>query len=99
MLVLIQAPAFPRYILVNPEGVPAVWNQMQRQAVSSETITSVGYDRTARIVEVEFTGGEIFQFSPVPVYVYREFLDAPSKEVYVNTVLKPRYKSQGPLKP
>ena len=85
--------------MVNPRYVPVVWDEMKRQAVSSESITSVGYDRTAKIVEIEFTGGNIYQYSPVPVYVYRELLDAPSKGVYVTTVLKPRYKSQGPLKP
>jgi hypothetical protein len=34
----------------------------------------------------------------VPVYVYRDLLDAPSKTVFVNTVIKPRYKSEGPVK-
>jgi hypothetical protein len=71
---------------------------MQRQAVESSTINSVGYDRAAKVVEIEFTGGAIFRYAPVPVYVYRELLDAPSKGVYVNTVIKPRYKSEGPLK-
>jgi len=70
---------------------------MQRQAVVSKSINSVGYDRSARIVEIEFAGGAVYRFAPVPVYVYRELLDAPSKGVYVNTVLKPRYKSEGPL--
>lgn len=70
---------------------------MQRQAVVSKSINSVGYDRSARIVEIEFADGAVYRFAPVPVYIYRELLDAPSKGVYVNTVLKPRYKSEGPL--
>ena len=72
---------------------------MQRQAVNSTSIASVGYDRAARVVEIEFEGGMVFRYSPVPVYVYRELLDAPSKGVYVNTVIKPRFKSEGPIKP
>jgi hypothetical protein len=71
---------------------------MQRQRVQSESILSVGYDRSARAVEVEFTSGAVYRYAPVPAYVYRELLDAPSKGAYVNTVLKPRYKSEGPLK-
>ena len=71
---------------------------MQRQRVKSESIISVGYDRSERAVEVEFTGGAVYRYAAVPAYVYRELLDAPSKGVYVNTVLKPRYKSHGPLK-
>jgi lysyl-tRNA synthetase class 2 len=51
-----------------------------------------------KAVEVEFVGGGVYRYSPVPVYVYRELLDAPSKGTYVNTVLKPRYKSEGPLR-
>ena len=72
---------------------------MQRQTVNSTSIVSVGYDRSARVVEVEFEGGTVYRYSPVPVYVYRELLDAPSKGTYVNTVLKPRFKIEGPLKP
>lgn len=72
---------------------------MQRQPVKSESIKSVGYDRNARAIEVEFAGGAVYRYAPAPLYAYRDLLDAPSKGVYVNTVLKPRYKSEGPLKP
>lgn len=72
---------------------------MQRQSVNSESIASVGYDRASRVVEIEFTGGAIYRYSPVPVYIFRELLDAPSKSDFVNSVIKPRFKSEGPLKP
>jgi lysyl-tRNA synthetase class 2 len=72
---------------------------MQRQTVTSSSISAVGYDRTAKVVEIEFAGGAVYRYAPVPVYVYRDLLDAPSKGVYVNTVIKPRYKSEGPVKP
>lgn len=71
---------------------------MQRQPVRSERIISVGYDRATRTVEIEFSGGPVYRYSPVPVYAYRELLDAPSKGDYVETVIKPRFKSEGPLK-
>ena len=51
-----------------------------------------------RTVEIEFSGGAVYRYTPVPVYVYRELLDAPSKGDYVESVIKPRFKSQGPLK-
>ncbi|MEO6006294.1 MAG: KTSC domain-containing protein [Opitutus sp.] len=72
---------------------------MRRQAVNSDTINSVGYDRATRVVEIEFTGGAIYRYSPVPVYIFRELLDAPSKGTFVNSVIKPRFKSEGPIKP
>ncbi len=71
---------------------------MQRQSVNSSSIVSVGYDRAARVVEIEFEGGAIYRYMPVPVYIYRELLDAPSKGVFVNSVIKPRFKSEGPIK-
>lgn len=78
--------------------VPGVWNPMQRQPVISKRISSVGYDRATRTVEIEFSGGAVYRYTPVPVYVYRELLDAPSKGDYVESVIKPRFKSEGPLK-
>ena len=83
---------------MNRNGVRAVFDSMQRQPVNSSTINSVGYDRSARIVEIEFNDGGVFRYAPVPVYIYRDLLDAPSKTVFVNTVIKPRYKSEGPVK-
>jgi hypothetical protein len=50
------------------------------------------------MVEIEFSGGAVYRYTPVPVYVYRELLDAPSKGDYVESVIKPRFKSEGPLK-
>jgi hypothetical protein len=71
---------------------------MQRQPVRSERIHSVGYDRATRAVEVEFVDGNVYRYTPVPVYVFRELLDAPSKGDYVESVIKPRFKSEGPFK-
>ena len=71
---------------------------MQRQPVNSESIASVGYVRASRVVEIEFTGGAVYRYSPVPVYIFRELLDAPSKGEFVNSVIKPRFKCEGPLK-
>ena len=71
---------------------------MIRQSVSSTTIASVGYDRGARVVEIEFTDGVIFRYSPVPVYIFRELLDAPSVDAFVASVIRPRFKSEGPIR-
>ena len=82
---------------MNRNGIRVVFERMQRQPVKSSTINSVGYDRSARIVEIEFNDGGVFRYAPVPVYIFRDLLDAPSKTVFVNTVIKPRYKSEGPV--
>lgn len=71
---------------------------MRRQPVNSSSINSVAYDRAARAVEIEFIGGAVFRYTPVPAYIYRELLDAPSKGDYVKSVIQPRFKSEGPIK-
>jgi hypothetical protein len=84
---------------MNQCGIARVSEVMQRQLVNSSGINSVGYDRSVRVVEIEFTDGAIYRYAPVPAYIFRELLDAPSKTVFVNTVIKPRFKSEGPIKP
>lgn len=71
---------------------------MIRQSVNSTTIASVGYDRATRVVEIEFRDGVLFRYSPVPVYIFRELLDAPSIDAFVASVIRPRFKSEGPIK-
>lgn len=63
--------------------------QMERVPVDSTTMTSIGYDAEARILEIEFTGGAIYQYLDVPEEIYQELLNAESKGRYFNIVFKP----------
>lgn len=75
-----------------------VSNSMLRQTVHAENINTVGYDRPTRVVEIEFMDGLVYRYSPVPVYIFRELLDADSKGGYIDNVIKPRFKSVGPVR-
>jgi hypothetical protein len=51
----------------------------KRQLVQSTTLTSVGYDPTLRVLELEFRSGEIYRYRAVPSTIYRELMAAESK--------------------
>lgn len=51
---------------------------MERQSVTSSNVKSVGYDAQARVLEVEFQNGAVYQYEDVPSDVHAELLAAPS---------------------
>lgn len=51
---------------------------MERTRVSSPQIRGVGYDRSTQTLEVELSGGAIYQFERVPEDVHRRLRSAPS---------------------
>ena len=55
---------------------------MERKAVQSSNLKSVGYDITTKILEVEFLDGSIYQYSRVPLNIYEGLINAVSKGKY-----------------
>ncbi len=51
---------------------------MIRRRLVSSMMTSVGYNPTCRVLEIEFTSGAVYQYVDVPIEVYRDLLDASS---------------------
>ena len=62
---------------------------MERIPVTSTTMSSIGYDLGSRTLEIEFTGGAIYQYFEVPEEIYQGLLNAESKGQYFNLVFKP----------
>jgi hypothetical protein len=54
---------------------------MERQAVSSSNLVSVGYDPEARVLEIEFKKS-IYHYSGVPRQIYEGLMSAGSKGTY-----------------
>jgi hypothetical protein len=52
--------------------------EMQRIAVLSSNLASVGYDEITATLEVEFTSGAIYQYFDVPAHVHASLMSAPS---------------------
>lgn len=57
---------------------------MQWLKVESSNISSVGYDRGAQVLEVEFRGGTRYRYSGVPADKYDELMASPSKGSYLH---------------
>jgi KTSC domain len=68
---------------------------MERQAVSSRAISSIGYQ--AGTVEIEFVDGDVYRYFLVPPRVFVEFMQAESKGAFFNERIRDRYPTEGPL--
>ncbi len=67
---------------------------IKRIPVASSNIASVGYDKEARILEIEFHHGAIYQYVDVPEKVYDELMSSPSQGAYFMHELKDKFKYQ-----
>jgi hypothetical protein len=64
---------------------------MKTIAVDSTTLRTVGYDDNRRLLQIEFHDRSIYQYFEVPATVYEELMEAPSKGVYFNSSIRPRF--------
>jgi hypothetical protein len=67
---------------------------MNRIAVRSTIIASIGYDPALKILEVEFEQGGVYQYSYVPEKTYIAFMQAPSKGAFLEANIKGIYPYQ-----
>ena len=67
---------------------------MERKRVNSGAIRSVGYDQSARTLEIEFTSGSVFQYANVPADVYRRFLAAPTLASFFRDNIEEEYSAR-----
>jgi hypothetical protein len=65
---------------------------MQRLAVQSSALSSVGYDPDARILELEFReNGGVWQYFGFPLSTYKKFIGAESLGNFFVTRIKGKY--------
>ena len=64
---------------------------MERIAVDSSSVASVGYDRATFELEIEFRNGRTYRYQQVPIGAFRLLLQAPSVGQFVNEQIKPRF--------
>jgi len=64
---------------------------MNRIAVQSSNIRSVGYDPGSSTLQVEFSSGSVCQYLNVPKDEYEGLMRASSKGRYFNTNIKGEY--------
>ena len=60
--------------------------------LNSRLISNAEYDADLNVLSLTFAdSGRVYDFYAVPPSVYEAFLEATSKGVFLNAVLKPRY--------
>jgi hypothetical protein len=65
---------------------------IERIRVKSSNIHSIGYDREAKVLQVEFLNGSVYQYCNVPEFVYQELMQASSKGKFFNSKIAFSYK-------
>ena len=64
---------------------------MEREMLSSSNVVSIGYEPTTSTLEVEFKGGELYQYYNVPEPIYQQFMESDSKGKFLHAYIKPAY--------
>lgn len=65
---------------------------MRRHYIQSSVFVSVGYDREARILELEFKDdGGIWQYINFPPMAYKKFINSESRGHFFTTRIRNKY--------
>lgn len=64
---------------------------MDRTAVVSSQIKSVGYSEKERVLEVEFARGGVYRYTGVPPEEHKKLMGAPSVGIHFTDHIKTRY--------
>jgi hypothetical protein len=64
---------------------------MNRIAVESTTLATIGYDDALSILQLEFRSRTIYRYFGVPATIHHGLLNAPSKGSYFNQVIRGRF--------
>lgn len=63
--------------------------KIQRVIVKSTNVRSYGYDPESQTIQVQFVGGDVYEYYKRPASMWRDFQLAESKGKFVQTVLTP----------
>ena len=64
---------------------------MERKRVNSSRLRSVGYDERSRVLEIEMSNGQVFQYSGVYPEVYRRLMAAPNPTSFFDDKIAEEY--------
>ena len=71
----------------------SIISHIKRQAVQSTALSSVGYSKRLRALEIEFRNGAIYRYFEVKPAIYHELMLAPSKARFYNEKIRRKYRS------
>lgn len=61
---------------------------MEMYSVNSSNIEAIGYDAESATLRIQYLRGGTYDFQGVPLEVYNDFFNAPSKGTYFNEYIK-----------
>lgn len=64
---------------------------MERKRVNSSKLRSVGYDERSRVLEIEMSNGQVFQYAGVYPEVYRRLMAAPNPTSFFDDKIAEEY--------
>jgi hypothetical protein len=67
---------------------------VERQPVKSRIMRSVGYDDTAKNLEIEFQTGLVYQYSGVPPKVYKDLMSSTEIGKYFTDKVRNRFRTK-----
>ena len=67
---------------------------MERKRVNSSTLRSVGYDAGRQLLEIEFSGGSIVEYSGVSPEVHRRLMSSPSPGSFFRDQIEENFSSK-----
>jgi len=67
---------------------------IKRISVASSSIASIGYDKKASVLEIEFHHGAIYQYADVSEKVYEELMSSPAQGAYFMNEIKDKFEYQ-----
>jgi hypothetical protein len=67
---------------------------VKRQPVKSRILKSVGYDDTAKILEIEFQSGLVYQYSGVPPKVYADLMRSSEIGKYFSDKVRTQFQTK-----
>jgi len=67
---------------------------VERQPVKSRILRSVGYDGVSKILEIEFTNGEVYRFSNVPQKVHADLIRSAEIGKYFTDKVRSRFQAK-----
>ena len=68
--------------------------KMERKRLNSSKLRSAGYDEKMRILEIEMSNGDVFQYTGVYPEVYRRFVAAPNPTSFFDDKIAEEYSSK-----
>lgn len=67
---------------------------MERTEVSSSAVRSIGYNAETQVLEVEYLGGGVYQYTNVPASEYEALMSSSSVGKYLQNNIKSAYSAR-----